>query len=107
MKTPERRRTDAVFAALACGITALMLLTLPGSTVLAQSAADFYKGKNVELYIGYSVGGGYDLYARVLARHMGRHIPGNPTIIVKNMEGGGSLRLANWLYRVAPTDGSV
>ena len=73
----------------------------------AQSPADFYKGKNVELYIGYSVGGGYDLYARVLARHIGRHIPGNPTIVVKNMEGAGSLRLANWLYRVAPKDGSV
>jgi hypothetical protein len=73
----------------------------------AQSPADFYKGKNVDLYIGYSVGGGYDLYARVLARHIGQHIPGNPTIVVKNMEGAGSLRLANWLYRVAPKDGSV
>ena len=73
----------------------------------AQSPAEFYKGKNVDLYIGYSVGGGYDLYARVLARHIGRHIPGNPTVVVKNMEGAGSLRLANWLYRVAPKDGSV
>ena len=73
----------------------------------AQSPADFYKGKNVDLYIGYSVGGGYDLYARVLARHIGQHIPGNPTVVVKNMEGAGSLRLANWLYRVAPKDGSV
>jgi tripartite-type tricarboxylate transporter receptor subunit TctC len=73
----------------------------------AQSPADFYKGKNVDLFIGYSVGGGYDLYARVLARHIGQHIPGNPTIVVKNMEGAGSLRLANWLYRVAPKDGSV
>jgi len=77
------------------------------SVAQAQSPADFYKGKNVELYIGYSVGGGYDLYARVLARHIGSHIPGNPTIVVKNMEGAGSLRLANWLYRVAPQDGSV
>ncbi len=73
----------------------------------AQSPADFYKGRNVELDVGYSVGGGYDMYARVLARHIGRHIPGNPTIVVKNMEGAGSLRLANWLYRVAPKDGSV
>src|SRR5262249_40985022 len=73
----------------------------------AQDVADFYKGKNVELYIGYSVGGGYDLWARVLARHIGRHIPGNPTIVVKNMEGAGSLRLANWLYRIGPKDGSV
>jgi len=73
----------------------------------AQSPADFYKGKTVELYIGYSVGGGYDLYARVLARHIGHNIPGNPTVVVKNMEGAGSLRLANWLYRVAPKDGTA
>jgi len=73
----------------------------------AQSVADFYKGKNVDLYIGYSVGGAYDLYARVLSRHMGKHIPGNPTIVPKNMEGAGSLRLANWLFNVAPKDGSA
>src|SRR5262249_61522374 len=66
----------------------------------------FYSGKNVELYIGYSAGGGYDVYARLLARHMGRFIPGNPTIVAKNMPGAGSLLLANWLYNVAPKDGS-
>lgn len=73
----------------------------------AQTPAEFYRGKTVELYIGYSVGGGYDVYARLLARHMGRHIPGNPTIVPKNMEGAGSLRLANWLYNVAPKNGTV
>src|ERR1700687_3981445 len=73
----------------------------------AQSPAEFYRGKNVELYIGYSVGGAYDLYARVLARHLGKHIPGNPTIVPKNLEGAGSLRLANWLYNVAPKDGTA
>jgi tripartite-type tricarboxylate transporter receptor subunit TctC len=73
----------------------------------AQSPAEFYKGKTVDLYIGYSVGGGYDLYARLLARHIGKHIPGNPTVVPKNMEGAGSLRLANWLARVAPKDGSA
>ena len=73
----------------------------------AQSVADFYKGKSVDLYIGYSVGGAYDLYARILARHMGKHIPGNPTVLPKNMEGAGSLRLANWLYNVAPKDGTA
>ena len=92
---------------------AVLTLTLVGaalalaSVARAQSPADFYKGRNVDLYVGYSVGGGYDLYARVLARHIGGHIPGNPTIVVKNMEGAGSLRLANWLYRVAPKDGAV
>jgi len=73
----------------------------------AQSPAEFYKGKNVEIYVGYSVGGGYDLYARTLARHMSKYIPGNPTVLPKNMEGAGSLRLANWLYNVGPKDGTV
>jgi tripartite-type tricarboxylate transporter receptor subunit TctC len=73
----------------------------------AQAPADFYKNRIIDLYVGYSVGGGYDLYSRVLARHIGRHIPGNPTIVVKNMEGAGSLRLANWLYRIGAKDGSV
>jgi tripartite-type tricarboxylate transporter receptor subunit TctC len=76
-------------------------------TAQAQSPADFYKGKNVDLLIGYSVGGGYDVYARLIARHMGKHIPGNPIVVPKNMEGAGSLRLANWLYNVAPKDGLV
>ena len=74
---------------------------------LAQSPADFYKGRNIDLYIGYSVGGAYDLYARVIARHLGKHIPGNPIIVPKNMEGAGSLRLANWLYNVGAKDGTV
>src|ERR1044071_3856405 len=85
-------------AALVCGAA---------SVAHAQSPADFYKGKTVDLYIGYSAGGGYDVYARALARHMGRFIPGNPTILAKNMPGAGSLVLANWLYNVAPKDGSA
>ena len=73
----------------------------------AQAPADFFKGRTIDLYIGYSVGGGYDVYARMIARHMGRHIPGNPAIVPKNMEGAGSIRLANWLYNVAPRDGTA
>jgi tripartite-type tricarboxylate transporter receptor subunit TctC len=80
---------------------------LPAALAHAQSPAEFYKGRNVDLYIGYSVGGAYDLYARVLARHLGKHIPGNPTITPKNMEGAGSLRLANWLYNVGPKNGTA
>ena len=95
-----------VFARAAAAVAAGWIAGA-ASPATAQSPADFYKGKTVDLYVGYSVGGGYDLYARVLARHIGAHIPGNPTVIVKNMEGAGSLRLANWLYRVAPKDGSV
>jgi tripartite-type tricarboxylate transporter receptor subunit TctC len=75
--------------------------------VQAAGLADFYKGKNVELMIGYSGGGGYDVYARLLARHMAKHIPGNPTIVPRNMPGAGSLVLANWLYNVANKDGTV
>jgi tripartite-type tricarboxylate transporter receptor subunit TctC len=73
----------------------------------AQDPASFYKGKTVDLYVGYSAGGGYDIYARALARYMGRFIPGNPTIVPKNMPGAGSLVLANWLYNVASKDGSA
>lgn len=85
---------------------AISLVLLASSCAWAQ-APDFYKGRTVELYIGYSVGGGYDVYARLLARHMARHIPGNPVIAPKNMPGAGSLALANWLYGAAPRDGSV
>ena len=92
-------------------VAALLLTFAPMSlaqpAAYAQSPAEFYKGRNVELYIGYSVGGAYDLYARVLARHLSKHIPGSPTIIAKNMEGAGSLRLANWLYNVGAKDGTV
>src|SRR5215204_629698 len=84
-----------------------LLLVAACSGVFAQSPADFYKGKNVDLYIGYSVGGAYDLYARMLARHMGKHLPGNPNVLPKNMEGAGALRLANWLYNVAPKEGTA
>jgi len=89
-------------------VRAVALLTLcPIAQAQAQNAAAFYKGKSVDLYIGYSAGGGYDVYARALARHMGRFIPGNPTIVPKNMPGAGSLVLANWLYNVAAKDGTA
>src|SRR6202043_2397466 len=89
--------------------TAAALPLLVGTThfAAAQSPAEFYKNRSIDEYIGYSPGGAYDFYARVIGRHMGAHIPGNPTLIPRNMEGAGSLRLANWLYRVAPQDGSV
>ncbi|HEU4359591.1 MAG TPA: tripartite tricarboxylate transporter substrate-binding protein [Xanthobacteraceae bacterium] len=89
-------------------IRAIVILGFcPISHAHAQDPASFYKGKTIDLYIGYSAGGGYDVYARALARHMGRFIPGDPTIVPKNMPGAGSLVLANWLYNVAPKDGSA
>jgi tripartite-type tricarboxylate transporter receptor subunit TctC len=70
-------------------------------------SADFYQGRTINLVIGHSAGGGYDLYARLLARHLGRHIPGNPTVVPNNMTGAGSLRAANYLYNAAPKDGTA
>ncbi|TMJ74864.1 MAG: hypothetical protein E6G80_03630 [Alphaproteobacteria bacterium] len=79
------------------------------ATQAARSAGveDFYKGKTVSLLIGYSVGGGYDAYGRLVARHLGKHIPGNPSVVPQNMSGAGSLKAANYLYSVAAKDGSV
>jgi hypothetical protein len=86
---------------------AFALFVFASSPCHAQAPADFYKGKTVEVYIGTSVGGGYDAYARMLARHIGRYIPGAPTVVPKNMEGGGGMRLANFLYNAAPKDGTA
>jgi tripartite-type tricarboxylate transporter receptor subunit TctC len=73
----------------------------------AQSAADFYKGKTVQIVVGFGVGGGYDLYARALSRYLGKHLPGNPNVVVQNMEGAGSVRAANFVYAGSPQDGTV
>jgi tripartite-type tricarboxylate transporter receptor subunit TctC len=74
---------------------------------MAQSVADFYRGKQVVLIVGAASGGGYDAQGRLLARHMGKHIPGNPTVIVQNMPGAGSLQATNYLYNIAAKDGTV
>jgi tripartite-type tricarboxylate transporter receptor subunit TctC len=87
-------------------IAALVLATLPLGAA-AQAPTDFYRGKTVSLYIGFSAGGGYDLYGRVIARHMGRHLPGNPQVVPRNMEGAGSMRAANFMTQAAPRDGTA
>jgi tripartite-type tricarboxylate transporter receptor subunit TctC len=86
---------------------ALAVLALPASSLAAEDQASFFKGRTVTLDIGYSPGGGYDLYARVLARYLGDHIPGSPTVVPQNMPGAGSLKLVNYLYNIAPKDGTV
>jgi tripartite-type tricarboxylate transporter receptor subunit TctC len=86
---------------------AAVLAVIPVTSGWAQSPAEFYKGKTIDLFVGYSAGGGYDVYARSIARFMGKHIPGNPSIVVKNMPGAGSLALANHLYNAAPKDGTA
>jgi tripartite-type tricarboxylate transporter receptor subunit TctC len=73
----------------------------------AAGIKEFYKGRSVSLVIGFSAGGGYDAYARLLSRYIAKHIPGDPSIIPQQMSGAGSLRAANFLYSVAPKDGSV
>src|SRR5207245_2449673 len=73
----------------------------------AQSAAGYYAGKQVKMIIGLGTGGGYDLWARTVARHIGRHLPGNPTVISQNLEGAGSFRAASYMASQAPRDGTV
>ena len=96
MRLTRFRRTLLVLAGLA--------LAAP---VHADPVADFYRGRTITLVVGYGPSGGYDLFGRMIARHLGRHIPGNPSIVVQNMPGAGSLRATNWLHSVAPRDGSV
>src|SRR5882757_5169375 len=88
--------------------TASTLLTLLAisSAAQAQTAAEFYRGKTINVYIGVGVGGEYDIQARLVARHIGKHIPGNPTVVPQNMTGAGGLRMINYLYNVAPKDGA-
>jgi tripartite-type tricarboxylate transporter receptor subunit TctC len=85
-------------------VSALVLGALPA---LADEVADFYRGRQVDLIVGYGPGGGYGIYAQLLARHLGRFIPGAPDVIVRNMPGAGSLRAVNYLYKIAPKDGAT
>ena len=86
---------------------ALAALVLAFAGARAEPVADFYKGKQVSLIVGYGSGGGYDVYGRLFARHLGRHIPGAPNVIVQNMPGAGSLRAVNYLYNSAPKEGTA
>ncbi len=88
-------------------IAALALLIVPQGIANAQSPADFYRGKQFILIVAASTGGGYDTYGRAVARHLGNHIPGNPTVVVQNMPAAGGLGAANHTYNVAAKDGTV
>ena len=88
------------------GAAAAMLIALSAaSAASADQVADFYKGKQINVIVGYGPGGGYDVYTRMLLRHMPRHVPGNPTMVVQNMPGAGSLRAANFIGNAASRDG--
>lgn len=88
--------------ALSAAIAVSAILSSASGTALAQS---FYDGKTVRIVVGLAPGGGFDTYARLIGRHLGKHIPGNPTVIVDNMPGAGSLVMTNFLYKVAKPDG--
>lgn len=95
-------------ASRAAAVAALVIVAVVPATASEESAAaKFYAGKQIDLIIGSAPGGGYDLYARVLAHHMDRHIPGHPGIVPRNMPGAGSNKAAGYLYSVAPKDGST
>jgi tripartite-type tricarboxylate transporter receptor subunit TctC len=84
-----------------------MSLVVSWSCALADPIADFYRNNQVSIIVGYGPGGGYDLYARLVARHLGKHIPGEPAMIVQNLPGAGSLRAANYIYTTASKDGTA
>jgi tripartite-type tricarboxylate transporter receptor subunit TctC len=88
------------------GLVAVGVALLPGIAA-AQQADQFFAGKTITITIGFSPGGTYDLFGRMLARYYGKYIPGKPTVIASNMPGAGSFTAANWLYRVAPKDGTA
>jgi tripartite-type tricarboxylate transporter receptor subunit TctC len=92
------------FGLCAFGLCALALSA--GRPALADPVEDFYRGRTISLYVGFPPGGGYDIYARVLAAHLGRHIPGHPTILVRNMDGGSGVRAAGYMSSVTPQDGT-
>ena len=95
-------RCERDFRAMICG-AALTLAYVAGAQ--ADAVADFYRGKTVNVLIGVGVGGEYDLQARLVARHIGKHIPGHPAVVPQNMTGAGGLKMLNYLYGVAPKDG--
>lgn len=94
----------SVLPAVAASLTAAAWVA---SNAFADSPAEFYKGRRIELLVGSESGDGYDTYARLLTRHLGRHIPGEPSFIVKNMPGGGGRPAVNHIYSILPRDGSA
>lgn len=100
----ERVSASSRFFTMACAVALGVTIALPAA---ADPVEDFYKGKRLRMVIGYTTGGGYDVYARVLARYMGKHIPGQPNVVPQNMPGAGSLLATNWLYNGGPRDGTV
>src|SRR5262249_41021254 len=109
---PQRRARFRVIESQRCHMcrrwaVLLAILALAASDARADTVADFYRGKLIKVVVGFASGGGYDVYARLLARHFGKYIPGNPSLVVQNMPGAGGLRAANFVYAAAPKDGTT
>jgi tripartite-type tricarboxylate transporter receptor subunit TctC len=90
---------------LVCAVSVLVIFFYYAFDASRAASQEFYKGKTIRIIVGFAAGGGFDTYARVISRHMGKHIPGNPSVIVENMGGAGSLLAANDLYSRAKPDG--
>jgi tripartite-type tricarboxylate transporter receptor subunit TctC len=106
LQRPSRHRLRRASRAVLTVSLALLPLSLAHADD-ASAVASFYKGKQISVLVGSSPGGGFDAYSRLLARHIGRFIPGEPNLVVQNMEGAGGVRAANFIYNVAPKDGTV
>jgi tripartite-type tricarboxylate transporter receptor subunit TctC len=106
LRTVGAGETPAIPGALAAAVVATAAF-LAAAPARAAETSPFFAGKTVRIVVGFSPGGGYDLYARELGRFLGRHIPGNPVVVVQNMAGAGSLKAVNFLYNAAPRDGTV
>jgi len=92
---------------LLAGIAAIGAMALAAPAAQADAVADFYKNKQLRILVGYGAGGGYDTVTRLVGKHLSKHIPGNPTVVVQNMPGAGSMKVANFLFNAAPKDGST
>ncbi|MCC2097966.1 MAG: hypothetical protein KDJ29_13800 [Hyphomicrobiales bacterium] len=100
----KKHLSRKLVSALAASALAAVAVVTPAN---AETLAEFYKTNPLRIIVGYDNGGGYDVYARILSRHIGRHLPGNPATVVQNMPGAGSLVAVNYLYNIAPKNGSA
>ena len=105
MNDADRRSVEAeLWLHLALGAIAIIAVAMPAH---AEPVADFFRGKTISMVVGNPVGNDYDYRGRLIARHIGRHIPGNPTVVPRNMPGAGGLVAANWMAKLAPQDGTA
>ena len=103
----QRYGTFILLKSLQLALGLSLLTGYAGGAIAADEEQEFYRNKQVEIVVGTTPGDAYDLYARIMARFLGKYIPGNPTFVVKNMPGAGGLTVSNYLYNQAPRDGTV